>query len=106
MRYSRRWWWRSLSSSRSLQQDPERPSRLIGILLFCVVLVLGFASGCTRAVLIPESSPIRIGPETKARIYAYIDGEWTLMDNIVDIPEGWYVVPPSFVEESKEVSPS
>ena len=25
------------------------------------------------------------------------------MDNIVDIPEGWYVVPPSFVEESKEL---
>lgn len=57
-------------------------------------------------MLIPESSPIRIGPKAKARVYAYIEGEWTLMDNIVDIPEGWYVVPPSFVEESKEVSSS
>jgi hypothetical protein len=89
-----------------LQQNPERPSRLIGILLFCVVLVLGFASGCTRAVLIPESSPIRIGPQTQGRIYTLIKGEWVLMDNTVTIPEGWYVVPPSFVEESKEVSPS
>jgi hypothetical protein len=89
-----------------LQQNPERPSRLIGILLFCVVLVLGFASGCTRAVLIPESSPIRIGPQTQGRIYTLIKGEWVLMDNTVTIPEGWYAVPPSFVEESKEVSPS
>jgi hypothetical protein len=26
------------------------------------------------------------------------DGEWTLSDNCVTIPEGWYCVPPSFVE--------
>jgi len=27
------------------------------------------------------------------------DGEWTLSTNRVEIPEGWYCVPPSFVEE-------
>ena len=27
------------------------------------------------------------------------DGEWTLSANAFAIPEGWYCVPPSFVEE-------
>lgn len=76
---------------------------LINGLICFAALVLAFLAGCNRAVLIPESSPIRIGPNTKSRIYSYIDGKWTLMDNNVDIPEGWYVVPPSFVDESKEV---
>ena len=61
--------------------------------------VLPYASGCTRTVLVPESSPIRIGPATRARIYAMTDGEWELGANCVEIPEGWYCVPPSFVEE-------
>lgn len=26
------------------------------------------------------------------------DGEWELGANCVEIPEGWYLVPPSFVE--------
>lgn len=26
------------------------------------------------------------------------DGEWELGANCVEIPEGWYCVPPSFVE--------
>jgi len=70
------------------------------ILLAIALILLGivFASGCTRAVLVPESSPIRIGPATRARIYAMTDGEWELSGNTVTIPEGWYCVPPSFVE--------
>ena len=51
-----------------------------------------------RAVLVPGASPIRIGPATRARIYAMSDGEWELSANCVEIPEGWYCVPPSFVE--------
>jgi hypothetical protein len=27
------------------------------------------------------------------------DGKWELCANCVEIPEGWYCVPPSFVEE-------
>lgn len=69
------------------------------ILVVFGALALGFASGCGRTVLVPESSPFRIGPGTKARIYAMTDGEWTLSSNSVEIPEGWYCVPPSFVEE-------
>ena len=64
-------------------------------------LALAFASGCSRAVLVPESSPIRIGPETKARVYTRVGDEWVLSENRVEIPEGWYCVPPSFVEQEE-----
>ncbi len=70
---------------------------LIGI--SCAALVYGFASGCARTVLVPESSPVRIGPKVDARVYALVDGEWVLSENRVTIPEGWYCVPPSYVEE-------
>ncbi len=64
-------------------------------------LALAFASGCSRAVLVPESSPIRIGPATEARVYTRVGDEWVLSENRVEIPEGWYCVPPSFVEEER-----
>jgi hypothetical protein len=62
-------------------------------------LVIAFASGCGRTVLVSEGSPIRIGPSAKARVYAMVDGEWQLSQNAVAIPEGWYVVSPSFVDK-------
>lgn len=72
----------------------------LSVILFCCVAVaLALLGGCARTVLVPESSPIRVGPETRARIYAMTDGEWTLSDNCVTIPEGWYCVPPSYVAE-------
>lgn len=71
---------------------------LILLAIASLLLAIVFASGCTRAVLVPESSPIRIGPATRARIYVMTDGEWELSGNAVTIPEGWYCVPPSFVE--------
>jgi hypothetical protein len=64
-----------------------------------VVLALGFATGCNRAVLIPESSPTRVGPAMQGQIYTMVDGKWILSDNKIQIPEGWYIVPPSYVEE-------
>ena len=48
--------------------------------------------------LVSEGSPIRVGPETKARVYVYEDGQWVLSSNQVIVPEGWYCVPPSYVE--------
>lgn len=91
-----------------LTSSPVLRYLLTVILFFCVVLALGSASGCSRAVFIPEASPIRMGPSVKARVYLLINGEWTLSDNQVIIPEGWYCVPPRFVDEdeSKEVSSS
>jgi hypothetical protein len=32
-------------------------------------------------------------------VYALIDGEWVLSGNSVELEEGWYLVPPSYVEE-------
>jgi hypothetical protein len=48
--------------------------------------------------LVSEGAPIRVGPETKARVYVYEDGQWVLSSNQVIVPEGWYCVPPSYVE--------
>jgi hypothetical protein len=51
-------------------------------------------------VLVTEDAPIRTGPAVRARVYTLdADGRWMLGDNEVTIPEGWYVVPPSFVKE-------
>jgi hypothetical protein len=67
----------------------------------CIALAIAFASGCSRAVLVSESSPIRIGPNTRTRVYTKTDDGWRLSDNDVVVPEGWYCVPPSYVEEPK-----
>ena len=67
---------------------------------YSVALALAFASGCgPRTVLVPESSVIRIGPGVSGRVYVREAGEWTLSANEVEIPEGTYIVPPSYVEE-------
>jgi hypothetical protein len=34
----------------------------------------------------------------RGTVYASVDGEWRLSENAVTIPEGWYCVPPSFIE--------
>ena len=72
---------------------------LTWIALVSGVLALASMIGCARTVLVPEGSPIRIGPDAKARVYARVDGEWSLSQNKVEIPEGWYMVPPSFVDD-------
>lgn len=71
---------------------------LILLAIASLLLALVFASGCTRTVLVPESSPVRIGHGARARVYALVGGEWILSDNSVDLEEGWYLVPPSYVE--------
>jgi hypothetical protein len=68
----------------------------------CVAAALASASGCARTVLVTEASPVRAGPEFTGRVYALVDGEWRLSSGAVQIPEGWYMVPPSFVEGPHE----
>lgn len=94
---------RSLCSAgwKAMRASAIAPWMLLWTMVGFAALVLGFASGCSRTVLVPESSPIRIGPETRARVYALDGGEWVLSEGRVEIPEGWYCVPPSFVEEEK-----
>jgi hypothetical protein len=65
-------------------------------------VALGFGSGCARTVLVSEASPVRIGPETRGKVYTLVDGEWRMSPHLVTLPEGWYCVPPSFVEVGGE----
>lgn len=72
---------------------------ILTAILFAV-LVLGFASGCSgnRTVFVPEDSPMRIGPDARARVWVRVNGQWELSRNQITIPEGWYIVPSSYVE--------
>ena len=74
------------------------------IAIVFAALVIAFASGCTgsRTVFVPEESPMRTGPESSLRVYHRINGEWTLSQNRITIPEGWYLVPPSYVSENAD----
>lgn len=77
-------------------------SMLMWIVFAFVVVALAFASGCgSRAVFIPDQSPVRVGPGVKGRVWMLVDGDWTLSSNSVELPEGMYIVPPRFVEEGE-----
>lgn len=96
------------SSSRSSHgwKDALRAAVLRWTLILVAMLLIGLAtasaSGCgSRTVLVSEGSPIRTGPDTRARVYSLVDGEWVLSANDVHVPEGWYLVPPSFVEAGR-----
>lgn len=71
----------------------------LGIVIAFAASAVVFASGCTRTVLVQEGSPLRIGPNNATHVYARVDGEWQLSPNKVEIPEGWYLVPPSYVDD-------
>jgi hypothetical protein len=73
----------------------------IAIWVGFAVLAVVFASGCARTVLVSDGSPMRIGQGTAGRVYTRQAGEWVLSPDRVEIPEGWYVVPPRFVEEDE-----
>lgn len=70
----------------------------------CVALLLDCAFGCApnRTVFVPEASPMRVGPSSSMRVWMRIDGVWTLSGNRIDVPEGWYLVAPSWIEEKPE----
>jgi len=66
--------------------------------ILCAALVIGFALGCgSRTVFVREGDPMRVGPDARFRVYHRVAGEWTLSVNSIEIPEGWYLVPPSYV---------
>lgn len=85
---------------RSALREVPWLSMLTLIAIASLAPVLAFASGCgSRTVFVPEESPMRVGPGAEVRVYHRVDGEWTLSRNKVGIPEGWYLVPPSYVKE-------
>lgn len=78
-------------------------SMLTMILILCVVQVTASLLGCgnNRTIFVPEDSPMRLGPSTRARVWTRVAGEkdWVLSSNSVPLPEGWYIVPSSYVRE-------
>lgn len=87
--------------SAELERQKLRNAQACYAVLVIALLGILLASGCSRVVLVTESSPIRVGPNTTARVYTLDGQEWALSDNRVTIPEGWYCVPPSYVTEEK-----
>jgi hypothetical protein len=73
------------------------------IVLSCVAAALGFASGCGRTVLIPEAAVLRVARDVKGHVYSWneADQEWQMSARQIAYPEGWYIVPPSYVEEDE-----
>ena len=69
---------------------------LTWMLLSFVASVILCAYGCARTVLVPDGSPMRVGRAT-GTVLQRIDGEWVESDETT-LPEGWYMVPPRFVE--------
>lgn len=95
--------WRSSGGSTRESRARRARSTATLILLFFAVLVLGFASGCgnNRTVFVPEDSPMRLGPNSSARVWVRVNGQWELSANRINIPEGWYIVPSSYVDEEQ-----
>jgi hypothetical protein len=71
----------------------------IGIALLCAAPALASASGCARTVLVEEDTLLRVGRDARIRVWYRLDGEWRDSGTSLGIPEGWYLVPPSFVSE-------
>lgn len=44
---------------------------------------------------------MRMGPKNDVVVYTYENNEWVLSENRIRVPEGWYLVPPSFVKEEE-----
>lgn len=91
------------SQSSSFGVSSEEALRWIQIAIWIgfAVLALAFATGCGRTVLVSDGSPMRIGKDATGRVYTRQAGEWVLSDDRVTLPEGWYIVPPRFVEEDE-----
>ena len=91
------------STLESTLRRMRRPTNAV-----CVAAAVVCATGCARTTLVPEGAPIRIGPNASARVYTVsppnADGrrEWVLSASPVAIPEGWYVLPPSFVPDETD----
>ncbi|MCC5829067.1 MAG: hypothetical protein JJU36_06420 [Phycisphaeraceae bacterium] len=70
---------------------------LIAALICCMSWAGGCGSG--RTVLVLEDAPMRTGPNMSGRVYVMTEGAWRLSSQSISIPEGWYLLPPSFVPD-------
>lgn len=93
----------SLGSSSDLSAALLRKT-LLWIVLASSALVIASATGCgSRTILVSESSVLRVAPSVRG--YAYLwdaeAKEWRIGGTMITYPEGWYLVPPSFVEDDE-----
>lgn len=87
--------------AQALRQQRRQSAEMFFVALVIASLCV-YAVACQRIVLVSEASPTRIGSKVYGRLYTLgADGSWTLSDNEVLLPEGWYLVPPSYVAEEK-----
>lgn len=70
--------------------------------LICAASVAVFANGCSRTVLVSDGTPMRVGPDCRARVYTWDGTTWNLSANRVEVPEGWYLLPPSVVDDPRD----
>ena len=85
-------WWVCCRGSRSA----ELFKPLTWTLLSFAALVILCGCGCSRTVIVDDGSPMRVGRAT-GTVLQRIDGEW-VESGETTLPEGWYMVPPRFVE--------
>ena len=77
---------------------------MLQVISLCLVVLVGvLVTGCvaSRTIFVPEESPMRVGPRNEMLVYTFENGQWVLSSNKIKVPEGWYLVPPSFVKEEK-----
>lgn len=72
------------------------------IAAFLFVLAAVLVTGCgNRTVFVNEGAPMRVGPSSHLKVYHRINGEWTLSQDKILVPEGWYLVSDTLVEEPR-----
>lgn len=90
---------RALATRRKIKANYAPPVKIYATILGFAAVIL---TSCSRAVFITESAPARVGADCRARVYTLdSSGEWILSDNIVTIPEGYFIVSPQWVIEKK-----
>ena len=97
------WHSRFLSTLKNALSAVTSRAMLPLIVLSCVAAALGFASGCGRTVLIPEAAVLRVARDVKGHVYSWneADQEWQMSAQKIAYPEGWYLVPPAYIEEDE-----
>lgn len=54
--------------------------------------------GNPRTVLVPPGEVLKAGPDMNGRVYVRTPAGWELSDDKVNIPEGFYIVPPEVAQ--------
>lgn len=91
--------WLSSGGSSAALTVRTYPSILLSIALASCALALACASGCAvKTVFVRDGSPVRVS-KARGTVLVLLDGQWTETQP-ADLPEGWYLVHPSFIEDA------